>query len=1395
MTTLQKPDYFDVIQQKSLDLWHQLEENRELAAPWHQLFKQAQNPRHVLSELLQNADDAEATEVIVQVKDGIFFFTHNGKDFNKDDFASLCRFGYSNKRLLHTIGFRGIGFKSTFSLGDTVELRSPTLVVAFHKSRFTLPQWLDQKATLDGTTQISVKFGDEQRQKEMEKLVTEWLNSPFSLLFFNHIRSLKIGEQELSWKSSGPGPISNSVITTLNGDNTPYVVIRSEAEPFPAEALKEINEERLLDAGESANLPPCRVELVLGAPGQLFVVLPTGVKTNLAFAVNAPFIQDPARLKVKEPETSFTNRWLLERVGKLAAQAMIQWLENQDLDVSERAQAYDPMPEIDKKGDALENSCQIIIEKAFFSEVQGQAYVLANNGDLALPGKSACVPEILWDIWNETQIAEILSKEGEKPLLLSRYVNENNRKKLCARQAVSSYEQDDILSLLRSLAPPQPTTWASLLELWNFAGRQYYWSSKDLNIHPVRGRRMLFSANKIVRLGEKRLLQSEEDWDFLAKHLLVLDVNWLRFLTEQHRVSEETGNILLREKVEAANQFLHRVGLDTPSNADGVLEKVAKDFYADTSLDLDDCVRITQIASKLNARTGDNFKFFTQDGKLRHTNETIVFDESGLLEEFIPPPLRKQVLLHEQYTRHFRSCAKEEWLEWLDSGNAGIGSFAPIGSTNQRIYGDDHIEKEVEKHGQSSGAIVRHYITSDYELEDWDFPGEYWKYWETCARNDPSFWARLVEQILYQPRNWEYAGNARAFHIATTGNRKQLVYKPLLPTWILKFRELPCLRDSRGAYRLPHDLMRRTPQTEPLMDIEPFVDARLDSEARRPLLTLLGVRDTPTSPTHILERIRALSKAPKPPVLELAKWYQRLDAFFDGCSTEDQQNVSECFRTEKLILADDGTRQTSESIYISADEHDVPGAALVYSHVNQLSIWRKIGVNERPTAELAIQWLMRLPMNEKPSASDAQRIKSLLGRHPIRVWKECKRWLNLLGEWIPIDGLRYCLTMKSLFRYANLFEWVKSETADFQMLRVDLTGELPFSALPALASQVEKKLESLSENGREVTLNWLQTLGRLLSRINLNDEIKTQHIRTQANRLSTTVGVQTNSITTIPYLDGKPAGSTENEELVWIGQMINMTHLSNAKLANRISKQIAAVFDWPEMEALLAYCYDRKEAEIRSYVEENFELVPEERIPLADNITASRDEHHNQTGGHRTVSVTETLPGAASQEESISTLDTYTPGIENGYDDNSLADFEPLHPTRSRITPQTKAPLIERFALSLGYQKVDAHRFTCADGKALIKSEGVFPWVVQNANGEISHYYWPREHCLELKPLDLPTEVWHLLEQDPQHHTLLLEDRSENLIPFSGNELTGLKQAGHLRLYPSAYRISLQKDF
>lgn len=169
-----KPEYFEPIRREAARRWDQLERDPDLAAPWHQLFRQVQSPRHVLSELLQNADDAGATEAAIHIEGRTFIFSHNGHDFDREEFASLCRFGYSNKRVLHTIGFRGIGFKSTFSLGNPVSLNTPTLSIAFDQGRFTEPKWVERVSrSFPKVTEVRVPIADAARERQLERNLDE----------------------------------------------------------------------------------------------------------------------------------------------------------------------------------------------------------------------------------------------------------------------------------------------------------------------------------------------------------------------------------------------------------------------------------------------------------------------------------------------------------------------------------------------------------------------------------------------------------------------------------------------------------------------------------------------------------------------------------------------------------------------------------------------------------------------------------------------------------------------------------------------------------------------------------------------------------------------------------------------------------------------------------------------------------------------------------------------------------------------------------------------------------------------------------------------------------------------------------------------------------------------
>ena len=1404
-----QPAYFEAIRRKAAGRWDQLEQDPDLAGPWHQLFKQVQSPRHILSELLQNADDAEATEASVRIENQVFIFEHNGEDFAEAHFASLCRFGYSNKRALHTIGFRGIGFKSTFSLGDRVKLFTPSLATCFHRKRFTEPQWLSERSDARGKTRVEVAISDQHRQREVEKNLEEWLKSPVSLLFFKNIRHMQIGDHEVHWGSLGPGPIPESEWMALyEKDEEEFLLIRSEPESFPEEALAEIRQERMLGIEEETEFPPCKIEIVLGANGRLYVVLPTGIETALPFACNAPFIQDPARLKIKAPETSPTNRWLLERAGKLAASAMLRWLGQTEMPTIERAQAYGLLPDVDRDDSSLEGDCGTTVEEAFGEEIKGRHLLLTEDGRLTPEKQGIAIPRPVFDIWPAEQAAVVLDEDGRPALC--QYIELADRKKLLRWGIVDEIDKQKLLAKLQSSHLPKPETWRQLMGLWAYiapevTGYRHDVSAENVRIVPVQGKDVLYSATEVVRLGEKKLLQSEADWEFLATHLVVLNQNWSRFLAEQRRTALDQKDAAAQEIVEVAYAVLEKIGMDDTSNVNKVIDQVAAEFFRQDRISLLECVQLAQIAAKLGATAGHSFRYATRDKCLRATEKNILFDEDGKMEELLPEQQRETQLLHSAYLSAFTSCSEEEWLRWVSAGRAGLLTFIPFVQKRTTIYGRKPIEKEARNRGLE-GDLSYPYVTSQFVVEDWDFEELYWRHWAALAESDDHLWTNVVDRILSQRDvYWSRAKNARLLQVATTGSTKSMTYGSLLPSWALRLSDVPCLPDTRGFHHKPGDLLRRTPETESLMDVEPFVHGLLDRETTRPLMDLLGVRSTPTGPDRLLECLRALAKAKAPPVHEVEKWYRRLDQMVDTCSTTDFQKIQQAFRAEKLVLTMDGAWAATPAVFLSSEEEDVPDAAIVRPSVSDLTLWRKIGVAERPTAELAIEWLKALPSGQALAQEDARRARALLVRYPTRIWEECTHWLNLAGEWTPVDGLSYALTMQSLIPWGHLHEWVKQKTADLQRLPAGVTGNPPFSHLPALAQHVDERFhQDPLFSGQPEKKEWLTALSAELRRVELDSEEDTKRVRALAETLARTGWHPTPGLEIVPYINGTPAATPRKADVLWLGDALYVDQLPKAKLARRVPEEIGKAFGRTDIKAALDYSFERSPADVREYLEENFNLVPRAKLPEERRDTG--DEHSDEEPSLSSPDSDAETDNHAVNTNGASDGSPDYDATNVGQDEASTDEPDQVEPEatgrldepepRPRPAPKPAKPgIIERFAKAQGFRKESGERFFHADGSWIGRANGaLFPWERRTAIGDIVRYYWPKDHCLERESLQLEADIWGLINQHPETYALILSNIKGGPIEVTGARLRAMCDDGEVTLYPATYRLVYDHD-
>ena len=378
----ERPSYFDSIQQYAEGEWEVLDQ-----ASWKNsvllLFSEVQSPQHVISELLQNADDAGAKKASIAIERDTFVFEHDGEDFTAEQFKSLCSFGISSKARLHTIGFRGIGFKSVFSLGPNVQITTPTLAFEFNEERFTVPVW-NYDAVPSESTVVRVELRDTAIRERARAEIESWYAHPTPLLFFQNIEHLELQGRPVRKERLGVGPVSNASWIRLTGRDTRLLLhVTSEVEPFPPEALTEIVKERR-DADGKLNITGCSVDIVLKEDGEprLYVVLPTEVKPKLSFSCNAPFLQDPSRKTIKDPVNSPTNRWLLRRIGELAASTLIEWISNRELDTAERAKAYDLVshpPAIDTSIGGVTTSAVL---KEFERRLARRRMLLSSSGSL-----------------------------------------------------------------------------------------------------------------------------------------------------------------------------------------------------------------------------------------------------------------------------------------------------------------------------------------------------------------------------------------------------------------------------------------------------------------------------------------------------------------------------------------------------------------------------------------------------------------------------------------------------------------------------------------------------------------------------------------------------------------------------------------------------------------------------------------------------------------------------------------------------------------------------------------------------------------------------------------------------------------------------------------------------
>ena len=286
---------------------------------------------HFIYELLQNAEDTQASEAAFVLSPNGLMFEHNGRSFNEADIRGITNIGEGTKAENDDkIGRFGIGFKAVFRYTETPRIWSATY--AFEISDMVLPTELPSDPTLRERTRFEFRFNSEKKPRPQAfSEVRDGLEeiSDNTLLFLSHI-------EEIQWRVDDgregrllriPHPDHHiEILREIDGRPTESSHFLRFTEPV--DGLERQHAAIAFELEPLAGNDPSELS---AAFAQQFRIVPanhgcvavyfTAAKetSNLRFHLHAPFVPELSRSSIKDTPA---NGPLFRQLAGLAAQSL-----------------------------------------------------------------------------------------------------------------------------------------------------------------------------------------------------------------------------------------------------------------------------------------------------------------------------------------------------------------------------------------------------------------------------------------------------------------------------------------------------------------------------------------------------------------------------------------------------------------------------------------------------------------------------------------------------------------------------------------------------------------------------------------------------------------------------------------------------------------------------------------------------------------------------------------------------------------------------------------------------------------------------------------------------------------------------------------------------------------
>lgn len=285
---------------------------------------------HFIYELLQNAEDAKASEVRFTLNTDGVEFEHNGSElFTIEDVESITNFGSSAKADDPTnIGKFGVGFKAVFAYTATPEIESG--LFHFRIREMVVPESLSPGSLGERKTRFVFPFDNpekppEKAQAEIEKHLRE-LNEN-TLLFLSNIRKI-----EYRLPDATEGFLERR--ETADDEHQIEIAVMRQGRTVP-ESVHYLRFEKVVSVRDEdeGKRKDYRIAVAFGLepqdqgwkiaplyPGRVCIYFPAVKETsNLRFHLHAPFASTVARDSVRDYPA---NNELRNHLAELVAESM-----------------------------------------------------------------------------------------------------------------------------------------------------------------------------------------------------------------------------------------------------------------------------------------------------------------------------------------------------------------------------------------------------------------------------------------------------------------------------------------------------------------------------------------------------------------------------------------------------------------------------------------------------------------------------------------------------------------------------------------------------------------------------------------------------------------------------------------------------------------------------------------------------------------------------------------------------------------------------------------------------------------------------------------------------------------------------------------------------------------